>query len=126
VVDFDSRDVTLPDGTVVKAEVMMTEVDMKRGMMFRDTFPEGRAMLFIHPQPTKQPYWMYQVKIPLDIIWMDKSHLVVEIAENAAPCATKASQCPNYGGNQTYSFAIEFPGGYARKHGIREGASLQF
>ena len=48
VEDYDARSVTLPDGTIVKAEVMMNPTDMARGMMFRDTFPEGRGMLFIH------------------------------------------------------------------------------
>ena len=46
--DFNSQTVTLPDGTKVKAEVMMNPKDMMRGMMFRDTFPEGSAMLFVH------------------------------------------------------------------------------
>jgi uncharacterized membrane protein (UPF0127 family) len=125
--DFNSQTVTLPDGTKVKAEVMMNPKDMMRGMMFRDTFPEGKAMLFIHNSPTNQPYWMYQVKVPLDIVWMDKNHRVVEMVENAPPCKTeKASGCPNYGGNRTYSFVIELPGGYARKHGVREGEVLQF
>ena len=75
--DFNAREVTLPDGTTVKAEVMMNKTDMARGMMFRDTFPEGRAMLFIHSTPNRYPYWMYQVKMPLDIIWMDRQKRIV-------------------------------------------------
>ena len=47
--DFNSQTVTLPDGTKVKAEVMMNPKDMARGMMFRDTFPEGRGDA-LHPQ----------------------------------------------------------------------------
>lgn len=126
VEDYSAQTVTLPDGTKVKAEVMINPKDMARGMMFRDTFPEGRGMLFIHGTPSNQPYWMYQVKIPLDIVWIDKSKRVVEMVENAPPCKTKASECPNYGGNQTYSFVLELPGGYARKHGVREGEVIQF
>ncbi|HYP06680.1 MAG TPA: DUF192 domain-containing protein, partial [Bryobacteraceae bacterium] len=70
--DFNSQQVKLPDGTSVKVEVMMNKTDMARGMMFRDSLPEGRGMLFIHPKADRYPYWMYQVKVPLDIIWMDK------------------------------------------------------
>ena len=54
--DFSTREVTLPDGSSVKAEVMMNKTDMARGMMFRDTFPEGRGMLFIHPTADRYPY----------------------------------------------------------------------
>jgi uncharacterized membrane protein (UPF0127 family) len=125
--DYDARTVTLPDGSTVKAEVMMNPTDMARGMMFRDTFPEGRGMLFIHGSEDNHRYFMYQVKIPLDMVWMDKNRKVVEIAENVPPCKTaKASECPTYGGERLSMFVLELPGGYARKHGIREGAVLQF
>ena len=43
---------------------------------------------------------MYQTLIPLDMIWIDSSHKIVEIVENAQPCKTQASKCPQYGGNQ--------------------------
>ena len=105
----------------------MNPKDMARGMMFRDTFPEGRGMLFIHGTPSNQPYWMYQVKIPLDIVWMDKIQTRRRDGRRTRRRAKrKASECPNYGGNRTYSFVLELPGGYARKHGVREGEVLQF
>jgi uncharacterized membrane protein (UPF0127 family) len=127
VEDYDARSVTLPDGTTVKAEVMMNPTDMARGMMFRDTFPEGRGMLFIHSSEDNHRYFMYQVKIPLDMVWMDKTRRVIEVAENVPPCKTaKASECPTYGGERLSMFVLELPAGYARKHGIREGALLQF
>ena len=131
VEDYNSRAVTLPDGTIVKAEVMMNKADMARGMMFRDTLPEGRGMLFIHGAPERYPYWMYQVKIPLDIVWMDRQKRVVEVVENAPPCRGKASECQTpgagtYGGTEVATFVLELPGGYARKHGIVKGEFLRF
>ena len=129
VEDFNSRQVSLPDGTSVQAEVMMNETDMARGMMFRDKFPEGRGMLFIHSSPNKYPYWMYQVKLPLDIVWMDRQKRVVEIVENAPPCTGKASECQasgTYGGNEVAMYVLELPGGYARKHNVAKGQTLQF
>lgn len=124
--DYNAREITLPDGTVVKAEVMMNTADMARGMMFRETLPEGRAMLFIHTNPNRYPYWMYQVRVPLDIIWMDKSRRIVEIVESAPPCTTKASECVNHGGTKEATYVLELPGGYGRKHGVREGEVLRF
>jgi uncharacterized membrane protein (UPF0127 family) len=125
--DFHDRTVTLPDGAEIRAEVMTRDQDMMRGMMFRDSFPEGRGMLFIHGSPGKHHYWMYQVKVPLDIIWMDNSGRVVEMSENTPPCkAEKASECPNYGGNETSVVVLELPAGNARKHGIDVGDSIRF
>jgi uncharacterized membrane protein (UPF0127 family) len=126
VEDFNLRGITLPDGTVVKAEVLTHPTDMARGMMYRDTFPEGRAMLFIHSTPNKYQYWMYEVKMPLDIVWLDKSRTVVEVVENAPPCLTKSSDCVLHGGHRTAMYVLELPAGSARKHGVVEGAVIRF
>lgn len=128
VQEFSSRPVTLPDGSTVRAEVMTHDKDMMRGMMFRDSLPEGNGMLFIHPAPGKYAYWMYQVKVPLDIIWMDARGRVVEIVENAPPCKAAASECMNlkHGGNQEAMVVLELPGGYGRKHGVAIGEVIRF
>lgn len=131
VEDFNSREITLPDGSLVKAEVMTNKTDMARGMMFRNTLPDGRGMLFIHATPERYPYWMYQVNVPLDIVWLNSQRRVVEIVENAPPCKGKASECQEpgkgtYGGNEIASYVLELPGGYARKHGIVKGEFLRF
>ena len=124
--DFNTRPVVLPDGVRIIAEVMTQEKDVLRGMMFRETFPEGRGMLFIHGSPNQYQYWMYQVKVPLDIVWMDTRGRVVEVVENAPPCTTVASQCPNYGGNATSQVVLELPGGTARRHGVVVGEVIRF
>jgi uncharacterized membrane protein (UPF0127 family) len=124
--DFNTRPVTLPDGTVVTSEVLIKNQDMARGMMFRDNLPEGRGLLFIHEKPNRYSYWMYEVKVPLDIVWMDRRGKVVEISENTPPCNGKASTCPTFGGTVESSVVFEVPGGYARKHGIRLGEIIRF
>lgn len=126
--DYNTRSVTLPDGTVIRAEVMTKEADMMRGMMFRDSLPEGRGMMFIHGSAGRFPYWMYQVKVPLDIIWMDSRRRVVEVAPNAQPCQGKqrATDCPQYGGNEDAQLVLELPAGQAAKHGVRPGAVISF
>jgi len=124
--EYNTVKVTLPDGAVIRAEVMRREEDMRRGMMFRDSLPENRGMLFIHGSPGNYSYFMYQVKIPLDIIWMDSRNTVVEISENTPPCKTKASECPVYGGKQTALVVLELAAGQAKKHGIRLGTTISF
>ena len=124
--DFSARLLTLPDGTVIRTEVMTKAVDLQRGMMFRDTFPEGRGMLFVHGAPNKYQYWMYQVKVPLDIVWLSKEHQVVEISANTPPCTTQASKCPQYGGNKEAMMVLELPAGNAAKHRIKVGEVIRF
>ena len=119
--------VTLPGGHDIKAEVVMNAADMMRGMMFRDKLDSDRGMLFIHGSPGKYPYWMYQVKIPLDIIWMGRDRHVVEISANTPPCPSKkASECPNFGGNQESAYVLELAGGMAAKYGVKIGDTINF
>ena len=119
--------VTLPGGHDIKAEVVMNPADMMRGMMFRDKLDSDRGMLFIHGSPGKYPYWMYQVKIPLDIIWLGRDRQVVEISANTPPCPSKkASECPNFGGNQEAAYVLELAGGAAAKYGLKVGDAINF
>jgi uncharacterized membrane protein (UPF0127 family) len=119
--------VILPEGRKIIAEVMVTPQDMARGMMYRDSLAPDRGMLFIHHQQGRYPYWMHNVKIPLDIIWMDSSRRVIEVSTNTPPCDGKpAQECPTYGGTQTALFVLELAGGLADQYGIKEGVVLDF
>ncbi|HLY16219.1 MAG TPA: DUF192 domain-containing protein [Bryobacteraceae bacterium] len=120
------RTVKLPGGQEIRAEVEMTPEDMQKGMMFRDSLAPGHGMLFIHDKPGLYPYWMFQVRIPLDMLWMDTSRRIVEISSDTPPCKTKASLCPNYGGHQEARFVLELGGGEARRLGLRLGQALEF
>jgi uncharacterized membrane protein (UPF0127 family) len=126
VEEFYTRIVTLPRGQQVRAEVLTNPTDMMRGMMFRDSLAPDRGMLFMHPSPGLYSYWMYQVRIPLDIIWLDTSGRIVEISANTPPCRTKASQCPSYGGQEKSLFVLELAGGMADKYGLRLGDLISF
>ncbi|HZT31413.1 MAG TPA: DUF192 domain-containing protein [Bryobacteraceae bacterium] len=124
--EFEKKEITLPGGQIVRAEVMIKAFDMQRGMMFRDALPRGQGMLFVHEKSGPYAYWMYQVKIPLDIIWMDANRRIVEISANTPPCQTKASLCPTYGGHQNALFVLELGGGEAQRYGLRVGDTLAF
>lgn len=123
---LDTRTVTLPNGRTVWAEVKIKPVDMQRGMMFRDSLPRGEGMLFIHAEPGAYPYWMYNVRVPLDIIWMDAGRRIVEISPDTPPCTTRASECPNYGGKALSTYVLELAGGEAARNGLRVGDTLSF
>jgi uncharacterized membrane protein (UPF0127 family) len=123
---LNKKDVTLPGGQKISAEVMLFEADMARGMMFRDSLAPDKGMLFVHTEPGRYAYWMYQVRIPLDIIWMDADHRIVEISANTPPCKTKASDCPKYGGDAQAQYVLELAGGMAAKYGLREGQIITF
>jgi uncharacterized protein len=124
--DFSTRAVTLPGGQVIRAETMIDEIDIARGLMFRSSLAPDHGMLFVHAQPGIYRHWMYQVLFPLDIVWLDSKHNIVEMAQDAPPCKTKASQCPQYGGKQLSSYVLELNAGMVRKYGLQLGQTIQW
>lgn len=124
--DINLTTVAFPNGQKIVAETARADFELVRGLMFRDSLPADRGMLFVYPKEDKYTYWMYQTKIPLDMIWMNRDHKIVEIAPNAQPCTTKASECPQFGGHVPATFVLEVNAGVAAKNKLHEGDTIDF
>lgn len=109
--------VVLPSGKVLKAEIAE---NLLVGLMFRENL-DG-AMLFVHSVPGHYPMWMYQTRMPLDILWLDATATIVEIVEGAQPC--KATPCPRHGGTVVSKYALEMPAGSVGQYGLKIGQKL--
>jgi uncharacterized membrane protein (UPF0127 family) len=123
------RMVRFPNGRSVRAEVMTTQEELGRGMMYRDALPQGRGMLFVHSVPGNYSYFMYQVKIPLDLVFMDANQRVVYIEQNAPPCpSAKPTECKVYGPNppRPVQYVLELGAGEAGRYGLKPGDQLRF
>lgn len=118
--------VMLPDGSTVHVELAKTEAERSFGLMERTSLPQGRGMLFIHDRPGQYPYWMYDCKIGLDIIWMDQNHRIVEMSPNTPPCKGASKTCPSYGGRETSLYALELPVGSIKAHQLAVGQVVNF
>jgi uncharacterized membrane protein (UPF0127 family) len=123
---LNTRTVTLPDGFKVATEVEVNPADMERGMMYRTDLLPGHGMLFVHGTPGRYPYWMANCKIPLDIVWLDQDHRVVEISPDTPACPSGGNDCPTYGGHAMASFGLELGGGEAAKHKVVVGSTISF
>jgi uncharacterized membrane protein (UPF0127 family) len=125
--ELNLSQVTFPNGVEINAETMRNEAELMRGLMFRESLAPNRGMLFIHPAENTFRYWMYQTKIPLDLIWMDHDRRIVEMSLDTPPCrSVSATACPNYGGNFKSKYVLEVNAGIARKNGLKTGDTLDF
>ena len=127
MVDIGATEVVFPNGTKIRADYVHTNLDVMRGMMFVDFLEKDRGKLMVHGSVGNFPYFMYQTKIPLDIIWISRQHQVVEISGNTPPCPSKSARaCPSYGGNQKAQFVLEVNAGIAAANGLKVGDFLDF
>lgn len=122
-----ATEVILPDGEIILAELAVTPEEQARGLMYRSELPENRGMLFIGTRSQRRSFWMFRCLIPLDIIWLDGAHRIVEIVREAPPCGSAdASACPSYGGTANSVYVLELAAGQADEHGLGLGDRIEF
>lgn len=125
--DYFTRDVTLPHGDVIHAEVASTQAQVEKGLMFRTSLAPDHGMLFLFSNEERLTFWMFQTLIPLDIVWMDSNKRIVDISANTPPCkAATSDQCPVYGGHEPSLFVLELPAGAVAKYHLKTGDVIRF
>ena len=68
-----------------EVEVVDTEATRERGLMYRTTLAPNAGMLFDFPEPRQEAFWMKNTYIPLDIIFIDQTGQILNIAKQATP-----------------------------------------
>lgn len=104
---------------VIELEVAKTEAEQAIGLMYRESLPDNRGMLFPFNPPRAVGFWMKNVLINLDMIFLRDGEIKA-IATNVPPC--KQSPCPIYGpGAIKIDQVIELRGGRASELGLKVG-----
>lgn len=57
----------------------------EKGLMFVRELPPDRGMLFVFDYPQEVAFWMKDTYLPLDLVFIDRSGRVLNIAPNAKP-----------------------------------------
>lgn len=106
---------------VIDLEVAQTPSQQALGLMFRKSLPDNRGMLFPFDRPRVAQFWMKNVEIPLDMIFLYKGE-VKAIAANVPPCFD--DPCPIYGPDGLVDKVIELRGGRAEELNLKVGDRL--
>jgi uncharacterized membrane protein (UPF0127 family) len=117
-----SNDIGLGEVTINERAIAVEIADKfdehRRGLMFRESLPYDRGMLFIFEQPGAHSIWMMNVKFSLDVIWIDSQNVVVHVERNLPPCS---AFCPSYSPRNPAKYILEVNSGVADAVGLREG-----
>ena len=113
----------MPSAAVYSVEVARTPEETEQGLMFRETLPPGKGMIFLFTDGLAHRFWMKNTMIPLDIVWMDTNGKVIFVSANTPPC--RSDPCPNYGPEAPTPVVLEIAAGMAEKEGVAVGASLE-
>lgn len=109
-------------GRTIELEVTRTPEQQALGLMYRTSLPDNRGMLFEFDPPRPVSFWMKNVRINLDMVFL-RGGVVKAIAANVPPCNT--NPCPTYGPNTPIDRVIELRGGRAAELGLKVGQSVE-
>ena len=103
--------VQLDDG--VDAE---TSEERSLGLMFRNSLPENRGMLFPYGKPKELTMWMRNTYIPLDMVFIRADGVVHRIEARTEPLNDRYINS-----NGDVLAVLELAGGVAEKIGLQPG-----
>ncbi len=103
----------------LKVEIADTPAARQRGLMFRESLPEDRGMLFDFGGETTTGFWMKDTSLPLSIAFISGEGVILDI-QDMEPFSEALHQT-----NQRYPFAVEVNRGWFQRHGIRSGDTAQ-
>lgn len=112
----------IPSGFNIELEVAKTPKQQEMGLMYRPALANNRGMLFEFPSPQPVRFWMKNVPVALDMVFLHKG--VVQSVTAAAPPCTK-EPCPTYGPDKLVDRVIELRAGRAAELKLKTGDRIE-
>ncbi|OGY79613.1 MAG: hypothetical protein A3B74_02460 [Candidatus Kerfeldbacteria bacterium RIFCSPHIGHO2_02_FULL_42_14] len=115
--------VRTPNGATIEVELALTNNEQRKGLQGREQVPFGTGMLFIFTEKEMRTFWMKDVLVPLDIVWL-KDKRIVGIVENAQP--PKNEKIPTFISPVPVDAVLEISGEALEQYNLKIGENLQY
>lgn len=96
-------------------EIADDDAEREAGLMFRQTMPNDRGMLFVFPQTEGVGFWMKNTPMPLDLLFIGQDGRIKAIRQGEPQ--SEAVIAPN----EPVRFVLELKAGTAARENIEEG-----
>ncbi len=101
-----------------RVELVLTPEARELGMGGRTSVPEGTGMLFVHPSPGHYGVWMKDCHVPLDVAFISKNLIVVNIRTMDVEDDPANPRIP-YPSEYPVSYLLEVPAGAFARAGVQ-------
>ncbi|MCX6737872.1 MAG: DUF192 domain-containing protein [Candidatus Parcubacteria bacterium] len=105
-------------------EYAITSQQRTKGLMGRENLNKDEAMFFVFPEQGIYGFWMKNMLIPIDIIWIDKDLKIIYIEHDVPPC--KTDSCTLYKPALPSRYVLEIQAGLSQKLNMRIGDNFYF
>lgn len=105
---------------VFRMEVVATNSDRMRGLMFRKSLAANAGMIFLFQEEREHSFWMKNTLIPLDMVFVSSAWKVVGALENVLPL----TEDPRTVGIPS-QYVLEFSAGTIKRLGVSNGVAVE-
>ena len=109
-------------GQPYQLELVADPDSRRQGLMGRASLAAGEGMLFDFPEGTRPAIWMRNMRMSLDLLFVDENAQLVQVFAEVPPCT--AQPCAIYQADQVLRFVIEVAPGTAETLGLEVGDQL--
>ncbi len=107
--------------TPLQFEIVRTPEAHARGLSGRADVPSGYGMLFVFSTPARYSFWMKDMLVPIDILWLADAGTVVGIEDSVAPSSYPGT---SFTAPRPVRLVLELRAGEARLRGLSIGQKV--
>ena len=108
----------------VEVDVADTKELRALGLSGRTELGDYQGMLFIMDTQEIHPFWMKDMEISLDILYIDSNGVIVDIFENQKPCTP--AMCPSIQSPYPSKYVLEVVDGFVEVNRVEVGNEVVF
>lgn len=108
---------------VFQVKLATDEGSRTLGLSGVESLKPNEGLLMVFDSDDKWQIWMKDMKVSLDIIWLDSGKKVVYTVRNAGP---ELSTDKIFTPSERARYVLELPAGSAQQYGIKAGAEATF
>lgn len=122
VPELETRSITVENGDrseQLTVELAVTPGERSKGLMYRQSLPENRGMLFLFPGESRGGFYMKNTYVPLDIAYIGADGRVQEIVQGKPLDETVLTP------QEPYQMVLEVNQGWFERHGMGVGSLVR-
>lgn len=111
-------------GTVIEVEVADSDAERTLGLSHRIFLDQNKGMLFEMGSTQIQNFWMNDMLLPLDVIWI-RGGKVIGMSENVQPPTNTNGEIARMSSEEPADQVLEVNAGFVKQHNVERGQEVR-
>lgn len=112
------------DNHTFSVEVATTSAQQQEGLSGRASLPKDQGMLFVFKTAARYPFWMKDMKFPLDMIFINNNK-IVDIIQNIPAPKNGETNLPIYTPSEPDNQTLEINAGLSKSYGFKKDDAVK-